>query len=97
MIKSELIERLTHKTNQNYKDVESSVHLFLELITKELVEDGRVEIRGFGSFTCRKIPARNNARNPKTGQKLNIAASRRIHFKPGKELRDRVQLSQLKS
>jgi integration host factor subunit beta len=91
MIKSELIERLTHKTNQNYKDVESSVNLFLELITKELVEDGRVEIRGFGSFTCRKIPARSNARNPKTGEQLHIPQRKRIKFKAGKELRDRVQ------
>jgi len=54
-----------------------------------LSQGGRIEIRGFGSFDLRHRPPRI-ARNPKSGEAVNLPAKVAIHFKPGKEMRDRV-------
>lgn len=93
MIKSELIEqmaaRMTHLTE---KQVADGVNKILELMSKALVDNQRIEIRGFGSFSLHYRPPRN-AHNPKTGEKVVTEAKYSPHFKPGKELRERVDVS----
>lgn len=90
MTKSELIDRLAEQqTHLSHKDVELAVKLLLERISQALTEEQRIEIRGFGSFSLHRRPARVG-RNPKTGEPVNIPAKYVPHFKPGKELRERV-------
>lgn len=90
MTKSELIDRLVQRqTHMSQKDVELAVKLILNNMVKELSERGRIEIRGFGSFSVHDRPARRG-RNPKTGAPVDIPRKYVPHFKPGKELRQRV-------
>ena len=90
MVKSELIEHVaSQQRHLLVRDVELAVNQILECITEALCHGGRVEIRGFGSFCLHHRPARN-AHNPKTGEKVATIAKHTPHFKPGKELRDRV-------
>ncbi len=93
MTKSELIERLSaRQTHLMHKDVELAVKLVLDQISMALARDDRVEIRGFGSFALHHRPARVG-RNPKTGEAVQIPPKRVPHFKPGKEMRERVNAS----
>lgn len=90
MTKSDLIERLVdHQSHMTQRDVELAVKLLLDEVIGELAEGGRVEIRGFGSFSVHHRPARRG-RNPKTGEAVDIPEKYVPHFKPGKELRERV-------
>lgn len=90
MTKSELIEILARKQPQlNSKDVELAVKAILEQMTQILASGERIEIRGFGSFSLHYRPPRIG-RNPKTGESVELAAKYVPHFKPGKELRERV-------
>ena len=90
MTKSELIERIAGKQTQlSAKDVELAVKGVLETMSQVLAEDGRIEIRGFGSFSLHyRVP--RIGRNPKTGAPVALSGKHVPHFKPGKELRDRV-------
>ena len=93
MIKSELIASLAAKlTDLSEKKVTDSVNHLLELMSDELIRGGRIEIRGFGSFSLHLRPSRN-AHNPKTGEKVITEAKYSPHFKPGKELRERINAS----
>ena len=90
MTKSEFIETLAKK--QPYlalKDVELAVKCVIEKMNQALSSGDRVEIRGFGSFSLHKRPPRIG-RNPKTGESVSLPEKHVPHFKPGKELRDRV-------
>lgn len=90
MTKSGLIERLAIKqTHLMHKDAELAVKLMLDEIGSALAQKDRVEIRGFGSFSLHHRPARVG-RNPKTGESVRIPEKRVPHFKPGKEMRERV-------
>ena len=90
MVKSELINRLAAKQlNLPLKDIEISINHILEHMSENLGEGGRIEIRGFGSFCLHFRPPRR-AHNPKTGERVHTNAKFTPHFKPGKELRDRV-------
>lgn len=90
MTKSELIEALSRKLDHlAYRDIELSVKNMLETMSKSLSRGERVEIRGFGSFSLHHRPARIG-RNPKTGESVALPAKHVPHFKPGKELRERV-------
>ncbi|MDA3920937.1 MAG: integration host factor subunit beta [Salinisphaera sp.] len=92
MTKSELIERLVQRQpNLSQRDVELAVKLLLDGVIGELADGGRVEIRGFGSFSVHHRPARRG-RNPKTGESVDIPRKYVPHFKPGKELRERVNI-----
>lgn len=92
MTKSELIEALAAKQNQlTQKDIDAAVKTLLEHMSQALAAGERIEIRGFGSFSLHHRPARTG-RNPKTGETVNLPAKHVPHFKPGKELRDRVNL-----
>ncbi len=90
MTKSELIERIA--ASQDHlppRDVEMAVKLILEHMSEELAENSRIEIRGFGSFSLHYRAARVG-RNPKTGDSVQLPGKHVPHFKPGKELRERV-------
>lgn len=90
--KSDLIERLTEKQPQfTSKDVELIVKSLLEEMSETLEKGGRIEIRGFGSFSLHYRESRIG-RNPKTGEKVDLTGKYVPHFKPGKELRERVNV-----
>ena len=90
MTKSEIIDVLTRKQSHlNSKDVELSVKMLLESMSDALSDGGRIEIRGFGSFSLHHRGARKG-RNPKTGEQVSLPPKFVPHFKPGKELRERV-------
>ena len=90
MTKSDLIEILSDRQSLlNYRDVELAVKLILEQMSENLESGERIEIRGFGSFTLHHRPARIG-RNPKSGESVTLEDKHVPHFKPGKELRDRV-------
>ena len=95
MTKSELMIRLAEVFAQKNgtqllaKDVEYSVKVLVDTMTRSLARGQRIEIRGFGSFDLNHRPARVG-RNPKTGEKVDVPEKYEPHFKPGKELRERV-------
>ena len=90
MTKSELIEVLAQKQPQlAYRDIELAVKTILEYMSASLSSGERIEIRGFGSFSLHFRPARSG-RNPKSGEPVSLPAKYVPHFKPGKELRERV-------
>ena len=93
MTKSELIEMLADKLNHlPAKDVEVAVKEILEMMAQTLSKGERIEIRGFGSFSLH-YRAPRTGRNPKTGESVELSGKYVPHFKPGKELRERVNLS----
>jgi integration host factor subunit beta len=94
MTKSELIELISRKQKHlPAKDVELAVKHLLELMSNSLSSGQRIEIRGFGSFSLHFRPPRMG-RNPKTGDSVALSGKYVPHFKPGKELRLRVNASQ---
>jgi integration host factor subunit beta len=91
--KSELIEALARQQpHLAIKDVELAVKCIIEKMNHALSTGDRIEIRGFGSFSLHMRPPRMG-RNPKTGESVALAKKYVPHFKPGKELRDRVDSS----
>lgn len=90
MTKSELIALLAAKQPQlDYRDVELAVKELLEQLSVALSSGQRIEVRGFGSFSLHYRPPRIG-RNPKTGDTVSVPDKHVPHFKPGKELRERV-------
>ena len=90
MTKSELIARLAARFPQLVaKDADFAVKVILDALTDALAAGDRIEIRGFGSFALNYRPPRLG-RNPKSGDKVQVPAKYVPHFKPGKELRERV-------
>lgn len=93
MTKSELIEALAKRQpHLPFKDVEEAVKSIIEKMNQALSSGERIEIRGFGSFSLHMRPPRLG-RNPKTGESVQLTKKFVPHFKPGKELRDRVDAS----
>ncbi len=93
MTKSELIETLAEQhAHVPVKDVENAVKEILEQMAGSLSSSDRIEIRGFGSFSLHYRSPRTG-RNPKTGDTVELDGKHVPHFKPGKELRDRVNAS----
>ncbi|MGL4186554.1 MAG: integration host factor subunit beta [Thiotrichaceae bacterium] len=93
MTKSEIIDILSRKQSHlSSRDVELSVKMLLDKMSETLSDGGRIEIRGFGSFSLHHRAARKG-RNPKTGDQVALPPKHVPHFKPGKELRERVNES----
>ena len=93
MTKSELIETLAEQHSHiPVNDVENAVKEILEQMAGSLSSSDRIEIRGFGSFSLH-YRAPRTGRNPKTGETVELDGKHVPHFKPGKELRDRVNES----
>jgi len=96
VIKSELVHALKEKLPElQQRDVELALNCMLKQMEDALVQGERIEIRGFGSFDLRHRPSRI-ARNPKTGESVNLPAKVVTHFKPGKEMKDRVNAARTK-
>ena len=92
MTKSELIGRLAERYPQLVaKDAEFAVRTILDAMARTLADGHRIEIRGFGSFSLSHRPPRIG-RNPKSGERVLVPEKRVPHFKPGKELRERVDV-----
>ena len=93
MTRSELIELMASQQNQlTTKDVELAVKLMIDHMAESLTSGERIEIRGFGSFSLHYREARQG-RNPKTGDAVELEGKYVPHFKPGKDLRARVNRS----
>ncbi|WP_078756832.1 integration host factor subunit beta [Novilysobacter spongiicola] len=90
MTKSELIEILAQRqAHLKAEDVDLAVKSLLEMMGGSLAQGERIEVRGFGSFSLHYRPPRLG-RNPKTGESVALPGKHVPHFKPGKELRERV-------
>ena len=93
MIRSELVQKLCDAhPGLSPREVEAIVTTFFDEIVKRLAEGGRVELRGFGAFSTRARDARTG-RNPRTGDTVAVDAKRVPYFKPGKEMRARLNVA----
>ena len=93
MTKSEIIRVIASKQpNLSKVDVEAAVNCIFNSIDEELARGGRIEIRGFGTFSVRQHNAKMG-RNPRIGETVSIPRKNSVHFKPGSELRERVNAS----
>jgi len=93
LIRSELVQMLIQDyPGLSVREVEKIVSVFFDEIVGRLQEDGRVELRGFGAFSTRARDARTG-RNPRTGEAVDVNAKRVPYFKPGKEMRARLNVA----
>ena len=93
MVKSEFVRALNEKLpGSQLDDVEAAVNCLLKHMADALVQGERIEIRGFGSFDLHHR-APHIARNPKTGEAITLPTKVVLHFKPGKDLKDKVNAS----
>jgi integration host factor subunit beta len=93
MIRSELVQKLCSDfPDLSQREVENVVSALFDSITDQLASGGRVELRGFGAFSTRQRDARTG-RNPRTGEAVDVEAKRVPYFKPGKEMRERLNLN----
>lgn len=93
IVKSELIDLLAKRQpDASEKDISTGVNVILQEIMQALVTGGRAEIRDFGSFCLHYHPPRN-AHNPRTGAKVKTKGKYSPYFKPGKDLRERVNVA----
>ena len=93
MNKSELIEKLAERSGLNVMQAEEVVNLIYRKMRDTMVAGGRIEIRGFGSFVVKEYEA-YQGRNPKTGEKISVPPKKLPFFKVGKELKERIDLSE---
>jgi integration host factor subunit beta len=89
MTKSELIEAVSEKIDVPKNRAEDIVNAVFDAMTDALLNNQRIEVRGFGSFSIREYRSRKG-RNPRTGDEVQVDEKKSIHFKVGKELRSRV-------
>ena len=89
MKKSDLIAQLSEKEHLSGKEAFDIINWVFDGFTDALREGGRVEIRGFGSFTVRDYSP-YLGKNPKTGQRVQVGSKKLPYFKVGKELKERV-------
>ena len=93
MIRSELVQKLCSDfPDLTQREIEGVVSAIFDSITEQLARGGRVELRGFGAFSTRQRDARIG-RNPRTGKSVDVDAKRVPYFKPGKEMRERLNLA----
>jgi integration host factor subunit beta len=93
MLKSELIQLLASKQpHLSHADVDNAVTLLINKTISELASGGRVEIRGFGAFSLKHYKAKLG-RNPRTGEMVSVPQRYGVHFKPGGDMRARVNAS----
>jgi integration host factor subunit beta len=95
VIRSELVQKLCEDhPDLTGKEIERVVGSFFDSVIDQLQGGGRVELRGFGAFSTREREARKG-RNPRTGDQVEVDAKRVPYFKPGKEMRERLNLGQV--
>jgi integration host factor subunit beta len=88
MTKADLVEKIAATVNLTKKETEVVIDTIFEGIAKALAsnQDGKVELRGFGSFRVRRRGGRQG-RNPQSGATVNVPPKKVPYFKPGKELK----------
>jgi integration host factor subunit beta len=91
MTKSDLIEELAKREELKDKEAFEIVNMVFDGFTNALKDGGRIEIRGFGSFSVREYKA-YTGKNPRTGKKVPVGEKKLPYFKVGKELKDRVNI-----
>ena len=91
MNKSDLITALSDKEKLTAKDAMSIINLIFNGFTDTLKKGGRIEIRGFGSFSVREYGP-YLGKNPKSGERVKVGSKKLPHFKVGKELKDRLNV-----
>ncbi|MFA7602341.1 MAG: integration host factor subunit beta [Novosphingobium sp.] len=92
MIRSELLQALARENPElRGEDVERAVDTFFDEVAESLARGGRVELRGFGAFSTRQREARKG-RNPRTGDTVDVPEKRVPYFKPGKDMRARLNM-----
>ena len=89
MNKTELVVAMAEKSGLTKKDSEKALKAFIDVVSEELINDGKVQLVGFGTFEVSKRPARKG-RNPQTKKEITIAASKAPKFKAGKALKDMI-------
>ena len=89
MNKTELVAAMAEQTNLSKKDAEAALKAFIDVVSEELVNGGKIQLVGFGTFEVSERAAREG-RNPKSGEVMNIPASKTPKFKAGKALKDMV-------
>ena len=89
MNKTELIAPVAENAEISKKDAEKAVKAFTDVVSEELVNGGKIQLVGFGTFEVSERPAREG-RNPRTGETMTIAATKTPKFKVGKALKDMV-------
>ena len=95
MIRSELVLKMCGDfPDLTQREVENVVSAIFDSITDQLAQGGRVELRGFGAFSSRQRDARVG-RNPRTGASVDVDAKRVPYFKPGKDMRERLNLTEI--
>lgn len=93
MIRSELVQKIANENSDlRLEEVETIVDTFFDSIVEQLADGGRVELRGFGAFSTRARESRTG-RNPRTGESVDVDAKKVPYFKPGKEMRERLNQS----
>lgn len=89
MNKTELVAAMSKETKLSKKDTEAAVNAFIDVVSKELQNGGKIQLVGFGTFEVSERAAREG-RNPQTGETMEIKASKAPKFKAGKALKDIV-------
>lgn len=89
MTKGQLIEQIARRQQLSLKNAEAAVNTVFRAMSEALIEGGRVEIRGFGSFEVREYGP-YKGRNPKSGETVMVPSKKTPFFKPGKALRQRI-------
>lgn len=90
MTKTDLVRAVAEKSGLRVKDSEAAINAFIEVVTEALKNGDSVEIRGFGTFFMKERAARV-ARNPKTGEKIEVPPKLVPAFKPGKDLKNATE------
>lgn len=90
MTKSDLVAAISEKAGIRKKDAEAALNAFIDVVTEALAKEEKVEIRGFGTFLMKERAPRV-ARNPRTGEKVEVPAKLSPAFKPGKDLKDATE------
>ncbi len=90
MTKADLVVKVSEKANITKANAERALNAFLDTVESTLVKDGKLTLTGFGTFVVEERKARTG-RNPRTGEKISIPATKVVKFRPGKLLKDAVK------
>ena len=95
MTKAELVVKIAEKANLTKANAERALNAFIGAVEDVLVKEGKLTLTGFGTFQVEKRKARVG-RNPRTGKEIKIPATKVVKFRPGKELKSRVEKIKVK-
>ncbi len=90
--KSDVVKRIAEKTGTSQKDCETHLNAFLEIVRDAMHSGEEVRLIGFGSFAVQDVAAREGV-NPRTREKIQIPAGKRVKFSPGKELQSATEVA----